>query len=71
MSSYNIPLLLKLSEQIDENILIQAIKSVIQRHEILRTRIAESAEFGAYQEVVENFAEELKFHFLTAKIQKR
>ena len=51
--AYNMPMLFKLSNLIDINILEKSIKSIVDRHEILRTVIRENANGESYQEVLD------------------
>lgn len=59
-NAYNIPTLnfrLKIDYDYQKNILISAIKSIIERHEILRSNIRENKDDESYQ-VVQNLSEE-------------
>ena len=51
--AYNIPIVLKLSENTNEQYLFKALEDVVKRHEILRSVIKQDANSNAYQEVLE------------------
>jgi amino acid adenylation domain-containing protein len=48
-NAYNVPIVVKLSPTVQENILEKSIVSIIDRHEILRTLIKETTEGKTYQ----------------------
>ena len=48
-NAYNIPMVFKLSAAIELDILDKSIKSIVSRHEILRTLIREDSEGNGYQ----------------------
>jgi amino acid adenylation domain-containing protein len=52
-NAYNIPLIFKLKKDVDLNLLDESIKSVISRHEVLRTLIKENADGIGYQHIIE------------------
>jgi amino acid adenylation domain-containing protein len=51
--AYNMPMLFKLASSIDINMLSKSIKSIIDRHEVLRTVIREDNNGNSYQEVLD------------------
>ncbi len=57
-NTYNIPISIKLNKNIDLEIFKKAMKSVVDRHEILKTLIKEDDELNLYQELSK---EELRF----------
>ncbi|NDB61210.1 gramicidin biosynthesis protein, partial [bacterium] len=61
-NAYNIPMIFKLSNDVTLDNLNSAIKSIITRHEILRTLIKEDNEGGGYQLVrdIEEYPLEIK-----------
>jgi len=52
-NAYNVPLLLKLSENINEEYLFKALEDTVKRHEVLRSVIKLDANANAYQEILE------------------
>ena len=52
VNSYNIPMLYKLSANVNEESLLLSLREIITRHEVLRSVIKESAEGKAYQEAL-------------------
>jgi AMP-binding enzyme/Condensation domain/Phosphopantetheine attachment site/AMP-binding enzyme C-terminal domain len=52
--AYNIPLVVKLSADVDLAVLERSIKSVVHRHEVLRTLIKEDEEGNGYQLVLDD-----------------
>ena len=52
-NAYNVPMIFRLSNKINLEILKSSINSVVARHEILRTLIKESAEGKGYQLVID------------------
>jgi len=50
--AYNIPMLYKLKEGVNIEVLERSIRSIIARHEILRTTIREDEEANNYQEIL-------------------
>lgn len=52
-NAYNIPIVLKLSKNINKRYLFQALENVVNRHEILRSVIKEDINANAYQKVLE------------------
>jgi hypothetical protein len=51
-TAYNIPMVFKLSDSLDIEILIKSIQDIISRHEILRSIIKEDEEGYGYQLVL-------------------
>lgn len=51
--AYNIPLVLELAKEIRQDVLEQSLKSIIQRHEVLRTLIKEDDDYNVYQQPCE------------------
>ncbi|MCC2644512.1 MAG: hypothetical protein K0R94_290, partial [Burkholderiales bacterium] len=52
-NAYNIPIILKLLDNINEECLFRALEDIVKRHEILRTIIKQDENSNAYQEVLE------------------
>ena len=57
---YNVPMVFRISQDIDHEILKVSIKHIIQRHEVLRTIIKEDENGVEYQSVLPYFEELLK-----------
>lgn len=53
-SAYNIPILLALELSTDKAIFIQALRTIIHRHQVLRTVIKKNDEANAYQQVIDD-----------------
>ena len=51
-NAYNIPMILKLSENINEEYLFKALEDIVKRHEILRSVIKQDINSNAYQDVL-------------------
>ncbi|CAG2169614.1 unnamed protein product, partial [Oppiella nova] len=51
-NAYNIPMIFKLSNDIKLDILEKSVRSIVTRHEILRTLIKENSEGNGYQVVI-------------------
>ncbi|MFD7898246.1 amino acid adenylation domain-containing protein [Streptomyces sp. NPDC059743] len=49
--AYNVPLVLKVAEHVDTDILLAGVRAVVERHEILRTLIKETRDGVGYQVV--------------------
>lgn len=52
-SAYNIPAFCKISDKVDIGVFKESIRSIVERHEILRTLIKEDSNSRTYQEVLE------------------
>ena len=52
--AYNIPIVSKLNDAINTEILIEAIRMVVHRHEVLRSLIKSTSNSTAYQEVIDD-----------------
>ena len=59
-NAYNIPMIFELSREVRLDILKESLKSIVQRHEILRTLIKENFEGHSYQLVLESNSLKIK-----------
>ncbi|MFO0319377.1 MAG: amino acid adenylation domain-containing protein, partial [Neisseriaceae bacterium] len=66
--AYNVPLLFKLSNICNPEILLTSINNVIQRHEILRTLIKQDQDGNAYQFVTSSDVNITKYKVENAKL---
>ncbi|MEV0617683.1 amino acid adenylation domain-containing protein [Nonomuraea sp. NPDC050404] len=52
-SAYNLPLVLDVADHVDTGNLLQAVRAVIARHEVLRTLLKQTPDGTGYQEVLD------------------
>jgi amino acid adenylation domain-containing protein len=65
-SAYNIPMIVKIRPDLCQRSLISALREIVHRHQILRTRILQGGEGIGYQSVINDEFEPLnigQFHF--------
>lgn len=60
--AYNIPIVYKLAAKTDHHILLEAIRGVVHRHEVLRSFIKTTSEGDGYQVVIDDKVQPLILH---------